>query len=75
MRLLVWVINSIFLHYFFVILINALPWTVTLMLRHEGIRGEPNTSASGRLTSENVSATTSATSTIEESNIVEVERR
>jgi hypothetical protein len=36
---------------------------------YEGDNGEPITSASGHLTSENVSATTSATSTIEESNI------
>jgi hypothetical protein len=35
----------------------------------EGDSGEPSTSASGHLTSENVSATTSATSTTEESNI------
>jgi hypothetical protein len=35
----------------------------------EGDSGEPCTSASGHLTSENVSATTSATSTTEESNI------
>jgi hypothetical protein len=35
----------------------------------EGDSGEPSTSASGHLTSENVSVTTSATSTTEESNI------
>jgi hypothetical protein len=35
----------------------------------EGDSGEPSTSASGHLTSENVSATTSAISTTEESNI------
>jgi hypothetical protein len=34
-----------------------------------GDTGQPSTSASGHLTSENVSATTSATSTTEESNI------
>jgi hypothetical protein len=49
------------------------PWTnglfVNLLLRREDDSGESSTSATGHLTSENVSATTSAISTTEESNI------
>jgi hypothetical protein len=42
---------------------------VNLLLKREDDSGESSTSATGHLTSENVSATTSAISTTEESNI------